>query len=401
VGKPLISAQSYAVHGRLTLTPVPRESFQPTAGLPTDHDFVLRVDPSGQTSIAGGPGEAVRSALASADGVAFRAIDGFSLAFNSWSCGSQATYTDFRFTAGVDALAGTATGTASIQEGDIVFSYQARLDFTGVPDTAGPVLPSFTNGYDPLLPLRMEGSEPLPAQAQAQLVGPGDRLALVSVSPPGTGVTTAFDKPDVALRYGTTYAIVVDSWTDLAGNPGENPGELFTSASPPLALEDGFESVIQGLGGAAVLRDYALPPISGQQSAFIASGDPGSPLSIGSRQLTVRLAVSSGDRFVRFSLRPLSRFSGEVGTYNVAIRLAVPGAPITHIALPPREQLSVQHTRDDGVSFWLGDIRTVEAPLPAGVAGEVVFDIRTDGGGFGCGLQAAAASYQIDDLRVE
>ena len=198
VGKPLISAQSYVVHGRLTLTPVPPISFQPTA-LPTEQDFVLRVDPTAGTSIAGGPGEAVQTALASPDGVAFRAVGGLSLALNATSCGSQTTYSDFRFTAGVDALAGTATGTASMTQGDVVFPYTARLDFTGVPDTTGPLLTAFSTDQDPLLPLLLKGSEPLPAQSKAQLVAAADHVDLVPVSPPGTGVTTAFAKPDIAL----------------------------------------------------------------------------------------------------------------------------------------------------------------------------------------------------------
>jgi hypothetical protein len=404
VGRPLISAQSYMVHGRLTLTPVPPGSLQPRAYLPTEHDFVLRVDPTGETSIAGGPGEAAKSALASPDGVAFRAVDGFSLDLRGASCGSQVTYSDFRFTAGVDALAGTATGAASIQEGDIVFPHQATLEFTGLPDTTRPVLSvlSSPTDHDPLLPLVLRGSEPLPAETKAQLVASTDLVDLVPVSPQGTGVATAFDKPDVALRYGTRYALVVSPWTDLAGNPGENPGEVVTAGPPPLASEDGFESATQEIGGAAVLRGDVLPPISGQQSAFIASAsDADARLAGGSRQLTVRLAVSPGDRFVRFSLRPLSHFSGEVGTYDLTIRLAVPGKPIAHVAVPSREQVSVPQTVEGGGSVWFGDIRTVEVPLPAGVADEVVFDFRTNALTFACGLQVATASYQIDDLRVE
>ena len=49
----------------------------------------------------------------------------------------------------------------------------------------------------------------------------------------------------------------------------------------------------------------------------------------------------------------------------------------------------------------MGDVRTVEVPLPAGATDQVVFDFSTFNVSFDCGLPAPTASYLLDDLRVE
>ncbi len=405
-GSPLSAPQSFVVHGQLTLTSLPGLTLPQSIGtLPTAQDFVLRVDPAGGTSLIGAPGEAVPALFASDDGVAFKSTDSLNLQLLDQLCaGSAARYSDFHFSATSDGVTGMATGTAEIIHGDVGFGYMARLDFTGIPDTAGPSLAnSATNpDPDPLRPLSLLASEPLPAQVTAQAVGGGDTIPLIPFLPAGAGAGIGFfSKPNIALRYGTTYTIAVDPWTDLAGNAGTPIAALTTIEAPPLVAEDGFEGADATVGGAAVVAATILAPISGQKSALLSSDYGLLTLAGGvSGRLTVRLAVSPGDRFVRFSLRPLAQYSQVVGTYGTSIRMAVPGGEIANIALPTTETLSVQQTLPNGASVWLGDVRTVEAPLPATVGSEVVFDVDMYQS-FQCGLPVQGVSYLLDDLRVE
>ena len=73
------------------------------------------------------------------------------------------------------------------------------------------------------------------------------------------------------------------------------------------------------------------------------------------------------------------------------------------IPLPINEQLKTQYTNPaDNSTVWLGDTRTVEAPLPAGAATEVVFDFNMDSAPSACGGPLPPSpGYLIDDLRVE
>jgi hypothetical protein len=117
--------------------------------------------------------------------------------------------------------------------------------------------------------------------------------------------------------------------------------------------------------------------------------------------MTVRLAVNPGDRFVRFSLRPISSYSSSstVGTYRTSIRCAVPGGEIVRVALPTTETLGAPQMLANGVTVWLGDPRSVEVALPAGTADELVFDFSTRRSS-DCGPPEPTASYLLDDLRV-
>jgi hypothetical protein len=146
------------------------------------------------------------------------------------------------------------------------------------------------------------------------------------------------------------------------------------------------------------------PPISGQKSVILNSRDSGlaaPPAPLASTRLTVRLAVNPGDRFVRFSLRPFSRYATPVGTYGTSIKVAVPGGEISSVALPGSETLAVQPPLTGGAQVLMGDVRPMEAALPAGATDEVVFDFEISPPSGACGLPAPTASYLVDDLRVE
>jgi hypothetical protein len=401
--KHLSSAQSYVVTGQLHLTPASSAPAPVSPPSTSEQQLVLRVDPSGNTALLAIPGQAAKSALASDDGVAFRTTAPITLSLGYGSCGSSATYNDFHFTAVADGVSGAATGTAYIADGDVDYPYTAVFDFTGVPDLAGPSLAGTNAALDPLAALPLTSSEPLPSGTTARLVSAQDSIDLIARLPTGTDVVTAFDKPDVALRYETTYAVAVDPWTDLAGNPGTAAGQVVTTQPPPVAAEDGFEGAGATVGGAAVVDATVVPPINGSKSVFVSPRGFGPQLAgISSTRLTVRLAVTPDDRFVRFTLRPLSPYtSGGTSTYSVSIKIAAPGGAIARVTLPPQETLGSQQTLPGGASVWMGDSRPIEVALPAGTVDEVVFDFIAAAPSSGCGLYPPTASYLLDDLRVE
>ena len=274
--------------------------------------------------------------------------------------------------------------------GDVLYPYTAVLEMTGVPDTAPPSLGADRNDFDPLASLGFGASEPLPAGSAAELVGGGERVTLVPVSPEGTGVTTGFHREEpMALRYGISYQLGITPWVDLAGNAGGAPPRLTTRPPPPLVPEDGFESATGSVGGGMVIDDGSLPAIGGRRSVGLSAYGV-LPPGAGSR-FTVRLAVTPGDRVVRVALRPM-------GVYEIpppftgasTLRIAVPGGAITRAPLPGFERMTTRHPMPGGAgTIFLGEVRTVEIPLPAGVGAEIVFDMTLRPGSL-CGPCAAA-----------
>jgi len=394
----LTSPQSYVVHGQLHLTSKSDSTYGPGRTLLLTQDLVLRVDPGGKTALATTPGRAVPDALASDDGVGFRTTTPLGLPLDYSPCGAGVTYDDFHFTAGPGGLAGSATGTAYLTQGDISFPYSADLDFTGVPDATGPSLAGTGAAVDPLAPLTLTASEALPPDATARLITEGGVLDLVPRLPDGAGAATAFDKPDMALRYGTTYAVALDRWADLAGNPGAAAGEIVTIPPPPVAAEDGFEGAGTSIGGAPVVDATLLPPLDGTRSVLLTGT---AVAGVSGTRLTVRLAVAPGDSVVRFTLRPLSPFSYGASTYGTSIKMASPGGAIVRVALPGAEALGTQQALPGGTTVLMGDARTMEAALPAGAADEVVFDFVVASPSGACGLPIPNVGYLLDDLRVE
>lgn len=406
VGDRLTAPLSFTVHGELTLETRSGTKPQLVSPLPTGQDFLLRVDPANLRVLLGTPGQAAWHALTTQDGVTFRIAEPVVLPLEQTICGSGAHFPELSFKAGANALMGSATGTAEIIQGDVAFGYTARMDFTGVRDTIGPSLSGASTDQDPLRPVYLTASEPLLSASAAQLFSPS--AAAVHLLPrktdPDSEEVVAFAQPDVALRYSTTYAVQVMYWSDLELNLGQGLDSITTWPAPPLAVEDGFEGGASPVGGAPVVDASVLPPLSGQRSVLVGATGGWSPPINGVKgdRLTVRLAVSTGDRVVRFSLRPVSSFSASVSGYGAEIRLAAPGGSIARVALPQSENLSQQQTMPNGgPQVWLGDARAMEIPLPTGVADEVVFDFGIAVSGGSCGLPIPTASYLVDDLRVE
>src|SRR5207237_1444335 len=167
-------------------------------------------------------GTAFSFAVASTNGVTFRAIGGLPFAVNGGGCNSMATYTDFHFDAHPQSLSGSATGTAMISSGDDIASLPAQFDFTGVPDATGPRIEGILDPRDPFDPGLFMVSEPLPARATAHLESPTEQIPLTASTGVGSIAVVLFHESSM-LRYDTTYRIAVDPWIDLAGNPGAAP----------------------------------------------------------------------------------------------------------------------------------------------------------------------------------
>jgi len=364
-------------------------------------DFVLRVDPVTGSMIVGTAGSAVSVPLVSSDGVSFRAQGSVTLPIANTSCSSSAMFPDFQFTAGKDSISGTATGAGYIFQGDYGLSKPAQLDFKGVPDLTPPSIDGQGVPVDPLADLVVfTTSEPLPSSAQAQLISPDDRIALSPLGGDGS-TTVGFQKPAGALRYDTTYKIVIDHWADLAGNLGVTPDGVTTIPPPTLIPADGFESAPPNLGGATIADATTFPPISGQKSLLVGSSLSSYPLP---SRFTVRLAVAPGSTVVRFSLRPFTTYVMLYpDLFSTQARLAVPGGQIVNVPLANLSASGTNQVTPSGVHIILGDTVGIEAPLPSGVADTVVFDFQTGAyGNDACrGAMIPPTSYQIDDLRVE
>jgi hypothetical protein len=380
---------SFTVHGTLS-----RDQWEQT----WEQDFVVRVDPVAGTMTIGGAGYAGTVPISSDDGVSFRAGDSIWLPYPDPECGSTVSYSDFHFVAGRESLSGAATGMAQIRSGETSSTGTVQLAFSGVPDVTPPSIVNEGAPVDPLAVLDIIASEPLPAGAQAQLVSASHQARLTSPGAAGSAAAAFQTAADTALRYDTTYKIVIDPWTDLAGNPGAPPNDITTFPSPPLIPGDGFETASDTVGGATIADATVMPPISGEKSALV--GSPVTPYPQPAR-FTVRLAVASGASMLRFSLRQFAVPGGLFSSALTQARIAAPGGKIVDVPLTGLGSTGTDQVLPSGVHITVGDVTPIESPLPAGVGDEIVFDFRTGNYDIACSLPLAIPGYQIDDLRVE
>jgi hypothetical protein len=302
---------------------------------------------------------------------------------------------------------GTGSGHAAFIDGDVGFEAPTSAVLVGRADATAPALVVPRVPVDPLAPLVFVASEPLPPPAAASLVGraSGDVVALTPLVVEGSsdGVVRAFAKPDVALRAGEIYDVVTAQLVDFAGLAGAStPLHFTTEAAPPLVPEDGFESVTTAsLGGAGVLVDGPLTPLTGRTSLILNSGFGGGfgflPYALGPR-LAVRLAVQPGDTVVRFATRVVAATVATSATFYAQLRVGAAGTPVTARANVTADALAKVTLPVDGDVF-VGDATTLELALPAGVAGELSFEI--DSTSSGCGIPPPSTALIVDDLRVE
>jgi len=397
-GPPLTASAGFEAHGTLTFKPS-TAAVGTRPDLPTTQDLLLYVDPTAGTLIAASQGQASLVPVTTADRIHFTTMSMLYFQLPSSLCRVSLSYSSLSFTVQGGQITGSASGTALAIEGDVAYSYDAELTFTGTADTHGPGLLLAAQGIDPLSPPVLTPNEPLPATATAQLTSDADMIAL-EPRPGMSQVVTSFRVPaGRALRYGAKYQVAIVPWKDLSGNAGAAIGSFTTVAAPPLVAEDGFEGSATMVGGAQIVDASVLPPITGTRSAVLVASSTSTAIA-GTRRLGVRLAVQTGDKLVRFNLRPWGPYQATLGTSNLAITVAVPGGASTIKSMPGAAALSLKVMVGSN-TVWLGDVIPVEVSLPTGASSEVVVDLNVNPDQSPCGLQPTNASYLVDDLRVE
>ena len=248
------------------------------------------------------------------------------------------------------------------------------MSLTGLPDTRQPALAGIgpADIVDPLRPLSLVATEPLPLAARPALVTiSGDHaIALVPSATDSGPAVFSFESPATLLRYSEQYVVQFAGTADFAGNLARQQDELSfrTLPAPPLIAEDGFESVATAtLGGAQIVTGADAPTIAGARSLYIppTMGGAGG----GQTQVALRLAVAPGDSVLRFSYRLVN----PSGFSNTRFAVASPGGTILWTAPEPDSGTTTTQAMFPGSVYPVGPVTTAELPLPADATTEVVF----------------------------
>jgi len=312
--------------------------------------------------------------------------------------GSSITYTDVRFAIdGNGRLTGSGSGNLLLVSNNESLETAVTMSLSGVADTQGPTLTIAGASTDPFGTFSVAASEPLPAPANLALRSADGETIELPVSGGSDRFAFAFLKPPSALRYATQYQLITSGIADFAGNPVvTSAGLVFTTLPrPPLAAEDGFESLDVGttFGGAKVLSGSGEPTIAGATSLYVPFYNPVNTMI--PVPLAVRLQVGAGDTVVRFSYRTVNGNDTSVGYYLVSEGRTI------NTRSTEAEQTALTPGTIAGSQVMLGPVRTASFPLPPDVADEVMLE-RTVFPWYGCGPPPPiVGGIIIDDLRVE
>jgi hypothetical protein len=370
---------------------------------PTAHVFTLVLDADRRTAIAGDAGEGTATAFEVLASGALHILG--ALRFTTGGCaGSSVSYDDMQFTIEADgSLTGAGRGQLVTVSGDVAYSAAATMSLSGGPDTQAPTLALTGGATDPFVTFAIVASEPLPPDVTASLNAANGELYMLA--PSGTTGTfiTGFQKPAIMLRYATQYFITTGGITDFARNApiAGNNLTFTTRALPPLAAEDGFESVTDAtFGGVQVLSGAGAPTLSGARSLYIPPTS-GVPTTTTQPQFLVRLMLTQGDTVVRFAYRTVT--AGTTSTsfpYGATWLLGSEGGMIASPSLPPDAGATTPATIG-GAQVTLGPLMTATFTLPPDAHSEVALQ-RTAQSYAGCGGPMPPISgLIIDDLRAE
>lgn len=374
---------------------------------PSSTRFTLIFDESNARILVGAGGRATAVAVRSRDGRTFVALGPFSLGVRERSCGEgplRMELTGLVFTLSGDRLTGHATTQISLgaTSDGIERSQDVDATLAGVADATAPglLVPPGTDVIDPMSPFVFWATEPLPPTARARLItndgGPFELVPVVADGP--VPMISGFAKPDVVVGTGPGIHLALDGLTDFAGNAPQAGEQLRvpTSGDAPLVGPDGFESATGAtLGGAAVIRSGPGVPIAGGVSLFIGRGNSPQPAELPlSPALTVRMAVPPGATKVRFSFRQLFLVAKVPGFVRLGSVGRPPGEPVALRAATVSSAVTV-----GGELVNESSIDTMEVPLPADVAGEVVVLIHSPP--IDCPDETGTPGLVIDDLRLE
>jgi len=308
---------------------------------------------------------------------------------------------------GGEAVSGVGRGqaTCSPVTTDVgVCSADFTMSLTGVPDTVPPVLSSDVNGMriDPFHSVTLTASEPLPADTRLVLVDLFDAPVVVAPTDPTSVVFTFFPSAGKLWRFDDRYTLMAESLVDFAGNRTSAVFTFTTGSPPPLVAEDGFESSTETtVAGAQVVSGADARVLSGTRSLYIPSLS--APSGSGwneMTQLTLRVALHSGDTVLRFAYRAVN--ANPASPWQPYYLMASEGGRIVYQMLFTTNTPSTTVTIPGGGQVMLGPVMTAEFALPPDAAGEIVLtrNVRACCGG-GSHADITAEGIIIDDLRVE
>jgi hypothetical protein len=382
--------------------------------LPATQTFTLVLDADARRAIMGAAGLASAAPYLSNDNRTFQ-FGGY-LPVNlspDGPCAPWAVYSSLTITLEDNGgLTGASTGQACVQAGDTANCAEAMMVVSGGPDVVAPVLTVGNAGgpIDPIIGPAVRASEPLPPNTRPMMTSTGGDQ-VVFPTPPSSGLPLldAFiadlPPPPVLLRYGDTYSVLPNGVVDFAGNAATTTAQFQTGAAPPLAAQDGFESVTDAtFGGATVTSGAGNLVIAGSKSLYVPPQPYPALTSHAARsQLALRLAVPPGATTIRFSYRSVDNVMSVLPGY-LEFAWASVGQPITSGiagALPAAPNPKTVELPDHTMGA-LGPVTQAEFPLAARTGAEVVLALIDQGvSGCGGGLEAHPAGIIIDDLCVK
>jgi hypothetical protein len=377
------------------------------AYVPAEHKFSALVDWAAKTIITGQNGSVQKGALTESNGVwQTQAGLSFSTEFpdTQWD---YLAYAQLRLSPTADGCTGDGSGTYSNLAGDMIAQKELTATLVGTVDHDGPEIGANINGLSSIHPLDTIGvgaSEVLPAGTTAEWVSSSGAIDATAAKPddPANGVS-GFLLSERALAFGATYNLqVLPAALDLAGNAATAPVSFSTLPDPGLFAQDGFESAPLAYfsGAVAVVDASALPVPTGNQAIAFSpmSWPPGTGCAA---RFTARLAVPPGATKVKLSHLPYLQKTRGSDTWPYEVRLGVPDGAATMVRYDdaPSSPLTSRWTDTvpGSADYLFLDLEQMELTLPAGVAGEVIFDITR-----ACLEPPTSISgLVIDDLRVE
>jgi hypothetical protein len=287
---------------------------------------------------------------------------------------------------------GTTTGPLSFAfSGGVRVTYQ-RIDFTvdsagrltGTGAGVGYYLPPGSDvGISNLVAMSLTGFHDDPVSAAFSFAPPNARM----------------------WRYSDTYTLVLTEVVDFAGNaPASGNTMTFTTvAPPPLAAQDGFESVTGAtFAGAQVLSGAGAQVIGGGQSLYVPPVASMTPIAGGTQQFAFRVALAPGDTVVRFSYRTVKPVAfGAATSVPATYLMASEGRQIVSLAPTLTETPTTTQTIAPTGDVLLGPVGTLELGLSTDATGEITLARVVPAAGGLPPRPVVVPGIIIDDLRAE
>jgi hypothetical protein len=400
--------RAYDVTATLTLTPSTATVGGDFSSFPTTVPFTFVWDPGTKLAIAGDDGKVEQAHVTTTDNRTFRAMSSLDLGapfMPSCTGVGGVSLSDVSFTLEGGMLRGTANAGASYATSSGSFGVGGTAMLVGAPDVTPPAFTSPGASVDPLAPVILPASEPLPGAVAASLVSTpsGDVVALGGVRfSVASDARTGLQTNGQMLRYGETYTLAAGQVADYAGNKSTAPVSFTTRAAPPLVPADGFESVTGTMfAGAGVLHGGPLMPIAGTTSLLLNTGYGGGfgflPYDLGP-SLAVRLAVPPGATKVSFDAQLIAPDPIDAAAFVGDVRLGSVGGTVVVQENVAGSGFAKQTLPGLG-DIYVSPVQTIALALPADAAAEIAFEIV--GEIDLCAQPPSPTVLVVDNLRVE